>query len=151
MFSQSAGIILEKSIGAISKDVSNGNSKIKSIAKAIWSYPIKIIVSFVAAPFLIFRIAKITKNPMRKWIAIIGLLLSLLASYAAATFLGSLVGAALIATNISVLAGIGFLFGTTLSIYLSVIFSIITFNTVSFFFLKASSEEVIAYLKEVSK
>jgi hypothetical protein len=142
MLSQSAGVIFEKS---------NGNSKIKAIAKAIWSYPIKIIASFFAAPFLIFRIAKIAKNPMRRWIAIIGLLLSLLASYAAATFLGTLVGAALIATNISVLAGIGFLFGTTLSIYLSVIFSIITFNTVSFFFLKASSEEVVAYLKEVSK
>ena len=109
------------------------------------------MASFIAAPFLVFRIARIAKNPMRRWMAIIGLLLSTLVSYAAATFLGTLVGAAFIATNISVLAGIGFIFGTTLSVYFSVIFSIISFNAVSFFFLKASSEEVVEYLKEVSK
>jgi uncharacterized membrane protein YhiD involved in acid resistance len=64
--------------------------------------------------------------------------------------LGTLVGAAFVASHIGILAGLGFFFGTTVSIYLSVIFSIIVFNAISFVFLKVSTQEVVDYLNEIS-
>lgn len=143
--------LLEKGIGAITKDLTSGQSKIKAIFKAIWSYPIKILVSFVAAPFLIFKIAKIEPNPVRRWIAIGGLMTSLVIAYFASTLLGTLTATWMIGTNISIAIGFGFLFGTMISVYFGVIFAIIIFNAVSFFFLKASSQEVLDYLNSLTK
>ena len=145
-----AGDILSRGITAIAKDTQREKSKIGAIFKKIASHPFKVLASFFAAPFLVFRIALLVDNPMRRIIAIIGLLLSLALSYVAATFLGTLVGAVFVASHIGILAGIGFLFGTALSVYLSVIFSIIVFNTVSFVFLKVSSQDVVDYLAEIS-
>jgi len=71
-------------------------------------------------------------------------------AYIAGTFLGSLAGAFFVMTHIGFWVGIGFLIGTTLSVYLSVIFSIIVCNTVSFVFLKITAQEVVDYLNEIS-
>ena len=150
MIVKTAGDVLTRGITAIIEDVASENSKFKAVFKKVAGHPIKILASFIAAPFLIIKIAWMVNNPIRRIIAIIGLLLSLLLSYAAATLLGTLVGALFVASHIGILTGVGFLFGTTLSIYLSVIFSIIEFNSVSFIFLKASSQEVIDYLQEIS-
>ena len=150
MFGKVAGEILEKGVTAIADDASKEKSKFGSVFKKIAGHPLKILASFIAAPFLVIRIAWSVKNPVRRIIAIIGLLLSLVLSYVAATLLGTLAGAAFVASNIGIIAGIGFLVGTTLSIYLSVIFSIIVFNAVSFIFLKISAQEVVDYLNEIS-
>ena len=82
--------------------------------------------------------------------ALIGLLISLALAYIAGTFLGSLAGAFFVMTHIGFWVGIGFLIDTTLSVYLSVIFSIIVCNTVSFVFLKITAQEVVDYLNEIS-
>ncbi len=145
---QSAAFIFAKAMDSVSNDFKAENSRIKSMAKAIWGYPIKVIAMYFAAPFLIFNIARLTKNRIRRLIAIAGLSLSFLLSYAAATILGSFAGFLFIASKIGILAALGFLIGTTLSLYLSVIFSIIVFNSVSFLFLKLTSEEVVEHLKQ---
>ena len=150
MFGSATLAIFGKVITEIHDDLSKEKSKIGIACKSIISHPIKVVASFIAAPFLVFKVACLVKNPIRKIIAILGLLLSAIASYGAATFLGSLVGAAFVATQIGWLAGLGFLFGTTLSIYLSVAFSTLSFNSVSFLFLKMSSQEVVDYLQEIS-
>jgi len=150
MFGKVAGEILGRGINAIEQDASKQNKKVKAIFKKIASHPFKVVASFIAAPILVIKIAWLVKNPIRRIIAVIGLLLSLFLSYLAGTFLGSVVGAMFIASNIGILAGIGFFIGTTLSIYLSVIFSIIVFNSVSFVFLKISSQEIVDYLHEIS-
>ena len=139
-----------KGVTAIAEDASRENSKIGTVFKKIFGYPIKVLASYIAAPLLVIRIAWKVKNPIRRIIATVGLFMSLALSYFSATFLGTVIGAVFVASHIGILAGIGFLFGTTLSVYLSVIFTIIVFNTVSFVFLKFSSQEVVDYLNEMS-
>lgn len=150
MIIKAVGELLGRGIGAIATDKINEKSKIAEIFKKIASHPFKVLASFLVAPILVFKIAMVVKNPVRRAIALVGLLLALALSYLAATLLGSLIGAAFVATHISVLAGIGFLVGSTFSVYLSVIFSIIVFNSVSYIFLKMSSQEVVDYLAEQS-
>ncbi|GAB3372599.1 hypothetical protein [Azotobacter armeniacus] len=150
MFGKAAGEVLESGISALVRDTANEKGRIGEVFRRIASHPVKVLASFIAAPILIVRVAFLVENPKRRVIAILGLFLSVLLSYGAATFLGTLVGAAFIASNIGLLAGVGFLFGTTLSVYLSVIFSIVVFQAVTFVFLKISSQEVIDYLHEIS-
>jgi len=150
MIQKSSSLLFEKAFVALQSDLLNEKSKIISIFKKIITHPIKIIAAFIFAPILIVKIAFTVENRIRRWVAIIGLLFSLLCSYFAGTFLGSLVGAAFVTFHVGILTGIGFLFGTMLSIILSVIFSIIVLNSVSFLFLKIGSQEVINYLHEFS-
>lgn len=150
MFGNVALEIFGKAITALKDDLSKEKSKIGTVFKQIYGYPIKIIATYIFAPFLMIRMACVVKSLLRRIIAIIGLLLSLVASYGAATFLGTLAGAALVASKIGWLVGAGFFIGTTFSVVLSVIFSIIVFNSVSFLFLKLNSQEVIDYLNTVA-
>ena len=147
---EKAANIWEQGLTAIAKDASKEKSKIYAIFKRIARYPFKILAAYIAAPVLVFKIACTVTNPIRRIIAIIGLLLALILSYSAATFLGTLVGAAFIASTIGILFGVGFLLGGTVSIYLSVIFAIIVLNTVCWFFLNMSSQEVADYLHALS-
>ena len=108
------------------------------------------IAAFVLAPFLAFRVAALAKNPVRRLIAGVGFILSILAAWLAGTFLGTVAGALLIAAKVGMLWGLAFIVGTTLSVVLSVSFSILVMNAVAFFFLHMSSEEVVAYLRSLS-
>ena len=150
MFGSAAGEILQRGITAIADNASKEKSKFEAVLKKIAGHPLKVLASFVTAPFLVIKIAWQVKNPIRRTIAIVGLFLSVALSYVAATFIGTLAGAAFVASNIGFLAAIGFLVGTTMSVYLSVIFSILVFNAVSFVFLKISTQEVVDYLNEIS-
>jgi hypothetical protein len=150
MLGKTALDILERGITALANDATREKSKIGEILKKIAAHPFKVLATFIAAPFLVIKIALIVKNPIRRAISIVGLLISILLSYVAATFLGSLVGALFVASHVGIIAGIGFLFGTALSVYLGVIFSIIVLNSVSFIFLKLSSQEVVDYLQKIS-
>ena len=149
MFGKAAGEILGRGIEAIN-DLSHEKSKISEVFKKIAAYPFKVLASFLIAPILVVKVAWKVEDPARRAIAVVGLLLSLVASCLAATSLGTLVGAVFVATHVGWLVGLGFLFGTTISVYLSVIFSIIVFNAVSWFFLKMNTQQVIDYLNEIS-
>jgi len=150
MFVKAAGEILERGMTAITDATFEERNKVSAVFRKLVGHPIKVVASFIAAPFLVVKIALKVKNPVRRGIAVIGLLTALAGSYAAATFLGSLAGAAIVASKIGILVALGFLVGTTLSVYLSVIFSIIVFNAIAFVFLKMSTQEVIDYLYEIS-
>jgi hypothetical protein len=62
-----------------------------------------------------------------------------------------MVGTALIASNFGWALGAAFFFGTTISVTLSVLFSIAVFNATSYLFLKMNTEEAIEYLREQAK
>ena len=135
--------ILSNGVSELNKERGN----LMSVFSKIYAYPIKIIASYVFAPILVVRIALIVKDPMRRLIAVLGLLLSILGAYGAATFLGTIAGALFVGSHIGILSGFGFFFGTVISVWLSVVFSIVVFNSISWFFLHMSSQEVVEYLK----
>lgn len=140
------GALLETVINEASQE----KSKIKLLFQQIASHPIKLIMSFIAAPFLIARLALTIKNPIRRLISVVGLLLSVFCAYIAGTVLGTATGALFIMSNIGFFVGIGFFLGSFISLFLSVAFSILVLNSVSFIFLKMSSQEVVDYLEKIS-
>lgn len=150
MIGKIAGEIFSQGISSLNEKVSSERGNINTVFKRIAGHPVKIIASFLSAPILIAKIAWQAKNPTRRFVAFFGLLLSILLAYGAATLIGSLVGALFIASHVGILVGIGFFLGTGISIYLSVIFSILTLNSVAFLFLKLSSQDVLDYLSEIS-
>lgn len=150
MIGNSAITLYDKAISAISNQASTENGRLRAIAKEVMSYPIKAIAAFITSPILVIKVALTVKDPLRRTVAIIGLLLALLLSYAAGTALGGFAGFLIIASTVGVLAAVGFAVGTFLSVVLSVTFSIFVFNLISYIFLKMSSQEVLDYLKEVS-
>lgn len=118
---------------------------------SILRYPVKLIAAFLTAPLLAFRVATIARDPLRRVIAGLGLFFAMLAAWAAGTFLGSVAGALLIYSFFGLWWGIGFLVGTSLSIVLSVAFSVLVLNATAWLFLQISSEEVVEYLRRVSR
>jgi hypothetical protein len=150
MIGMSAITLYDKVLGAISNQASTEHVRLRTIAKEVMSYPIKALAAFIIAPILVMKVALTVKNPLRRTVAIVGLLLALLLSYVAGTALGGFAGFLIIASSIGWLAAVGFAVGTFLSVVLSVTFSIFVFNLVSYIFLKMSSQEVLDYLKEVS-
>jgi hypothetical protein len=151
MFGESAGAIIKQSFDAISKDVSSENTKISHIVKNVLSHPFKIIAAFFTAPILIIRVALTVKNPVRRAIAVVGLLLAIMLSYLSGTLLGSLAGLMIVAGSVGILAAVGIFVGSALGMFFSVVFSVFIFNAVSYLFLRMSSQEVIDYLNEISK
>ena len=149
--SNSGKSAIESILDAILSDASQERSKLKRIFQSIASHPIKMSAAFFAAPFLIVRLAVTVRNPWRRTIAIVGLVLAVVLAYLAGTFLGTVAGALLVMSGVGVLVGLGFLVGTFLSVFLSLSFSLIVLNTVSLLFLKMSSKEVVDYLKSLSK
>lgn len=135
---------------AINKNHKSGQSALATTLSSIIRHPIKIIAAFLLAPFLAFRVARAAKNPLRRVIASVGLVLAVLLAWATGTFLGTITGALLVYSAFGPLMAFGFILGTTLSITLSVAFSILVLNSASWFFLHMSSEDVIEYLKSIS-
>lgn len=146
-----AGLIFLEAFREISQSAVSEQGNLNKIFRKVASHPIKLIAAFFTAPFLILRIAWSVKNPVRRVIAATGLLLAIILAYLAGGFLGSFAGFIFVSLNIGWLAGLGFFFGTALSVFLSVCFSIAVLNTVSFLALKMSAEEVVAYLDATSK
>lgn len=141
--------LLQSIFGAVSKEAGNGSS-LSSIIKSVVRYPIKTIATFFTAPILILRLALTVKNPIRRLIAVVGLLISILLAYLAGTFLGSVVGAIFIFSHVGPLVAAGFLLGSTLSVVLSVAFTLFVFNATSWLFLHMSSEDVVEHLRSAS-
>ena len=137
-------------LSTIVDDVTKEKSKLKTIVKELASHPIKMIMTFLTAPFLVLWLGLTLKNPIRRFIAIIGLMVSVICSYVAGTLLGTFTGALFVMSNIGFFVGFGFIVGSFFSVLFSVVFSILVFNAVSFLFLKMSSQEVVDYLDKIS-
>ena len=146
MHATTAAILLKKLFDTTSKESGNFRRVLKEIA----SHPIKMVATFLTAPFLLLRIAKNVEDPTRRKIAITGITVSLIFAYLAGTFLGTIAGAALIAANIGIFFGLAFLIGTSLSVFLSVAFSFLVLNFVSLLFLKMNKQEIIKHLDKES-
>jgi len=142
--------IVETMLGAILNDASQEGSKLKRLFHKVASHPIKMLAAFFTAPILITRLALTVRNPWRRTIAIVGLILSVSLAYLSGTFLGTVAGALFVMSGVGVLVGLGFLIGSFLSIFLSLAFSLLTLNTVSLLFLKMSTQEVVDYLDRLS-
>ena len=146
--------LILKGVQSVYSDIESEHGKIRKIFHAIWRYPLKSLAAFIFSPvlsvILIYRLAK-QKNRasfIRIGIGIAGMVLAIICSYLIGTVLGSFTAALFIMTNIGVLAGAGFIFGTAFSIYFTVIIQIIIFNFISTVFLKINSDDVIKYLNE---
>lgn len=126
---------------------SPGTGALRSTIGSVLRFPIQAVAVFVTAPFLAIRVATIAKNPWRRAIATTGLLISVLLAWLAGTFLGTLVGALFIASDVGVLVGLGFLFGSLMSVVLSVAFCLLVFDATSWLFLQMSAEDVVEALK----
>lgn len=138
-------------LGNATKRRNSGDSAFGAVAKSVVRLPIKAVAAFFCAPFLAFRVVRITKNPVRRAIAGVGLFIATLAAWFAGTFLGTAAGAALVGAKFGLVWGLAFLAGTTLSVVLSVTFQLLVLNAFSLFFLHMSSEEVVQYLKTLSE
>lgn len=71
-------------------------------------------------------------------------------AWVAGTFLRTIVGAFFVATYVGVLAGIGFILGASISVFLSATCIIFILNATSWLFLKMSSEDVLEHLRTIS-
>jgi hypothetical protein len=142
--------VIETMLGAVLDDASKEHSRLKIMFKQVVSHPIKLVAAFITAPVLILRLAMTVQNPLRRAIAIIGLIVAITFAYLAGTFLGTAAGALFVMSNIGILSGIGFFVGSFLSVFLSLAFSVFILNAVSFLFLKLSTQEVVDYLQGLS-
>lgn len=143
--------IFATGIEALRKNQSTGRSSLIATLSSVARYPLKAIAAFITAPFLAYRVARSAKNPFRRMIASVGLVLAVLLALGAGTFLGTVAGGILIYSAFGPLIALGFILGTALSVILSVTFSIFVLNATSWLFLHMSSEDVIEYLKTLSE
>lgn len=144
-------ILFATGMDAIKKSQGKGQGAFVNVMASIVRYPLKTIAAFLVAPFLALRVVWVAENTTRRAIAALGLFLSVLGAWAAGTFLGTIAGAALVLSKFGVLVALGFLLGTSLSVTLSVAFSILVVNATSWLFIHLSSEDVISYLKTISE
>jgi hypothetical protein len=142
--------VIETMLGAVLDDASKEHSRLKIMFKQVVSHPIKLVAAFITAPILILRLAMTVQNPLRRVIAITGLIFALTFAYLAGTFLGTAAGALFVWSNIGFLSAVGFFVGSFLSVFLSLAFSVFILNAVSFLFLKLSTQEVVDYLQGLS-
>ena len=142
--------LFSSALSALARRGSQGGG-LGTVLISIGRYPIKVVAAFFVAPFLAFRVARVAKNPIRRFVAGIGLFIALVLAWVAGTGLGTAAAALLIASKVGALWALAFFVGTFLSVMLSVAFSILVFNAVSFFFLHASSQDVIDYLRTLSE
>ncbi len=130
---------------------SRGESEFFTTLKAVVRSPFKVIAAFLAAPFLIIRVAHAAKNPIRRWIARIGLIAAAALAWTSGTLIGTFTGSLFIAAKFGLGLGLAFFVGTSLSAFLSVIFSILVLHATSALFLNLSSEEIVNYLMTISE
>lgn len=148
---KSAASFAAMALRAALKQKSSGGSAFRTVATSVLRTPVKAVAAFICAPFLALRVALAAKNPVRRAIAGAGLFIAVMAAWFAGTFLGTLAGAALVAAKLGLFWGFAFLISTSISVVLSVTFSLLVLNATALFFLHMSSEEVVQYLQALSE
>lgn len=138
--------IISEAISLIAQQASKESISIRSIIKSILSHPIKMLATFILAPWIMFTIIRKTKNTRRKYISIFGLTLGLVIAYLTSAAFGTFTLALIAFTYIGTLSAIGVLIGTTFSIVFSVALTLLVFNTICLAFLKICNSEILNHL-----
>lgn len=146
----SNGGLVEQAVLAAAKHFLSEKSKLPQILRTVASHPIKVMGAFFTAPILMLHVAWKVENPVRRSIAIVGLIVAFTLVCLAGIFLGTTGGTLFIALQFGLFVAVGFLVGTALSYLLSVTFRIFVSTDVSLVFLKMSSQGVVEYLQEIS-
>lgn len=146
-----AAAIVDRGLTAITHNTSRETGKIGAVFKAIASYPFQIIAAFFAAPFLLLCIAWTggqNHDFIRRTVAIVGLVLSIIFVYVVHIYFLGLSMTLLIVDNIGLLAAIVFAFSFLFGSYVSVSVVILVFWFICFLFLKMTSQEVADSLRD---
>jgi len=132
------------------KDELNKESeKFTSITKKVLTYPIKLISTFIFAPFLLIKTVLHSNSSLeRKLIAIFGLVLAGLATYFFTTFVTISLGA-IIKANLGWFSFIGYGFGVLFTTWVSILIQIGIFNFISTLILKINQQEVLKYINKL--
>lgn len=83
--------------------------KLSDISRSIFRQPIKMIAAFFTAPILLYKIIQRAKNPRRRAMAKVGLVVGAIGAYFAGTFLGTSAAALLIMAKVGFIMGLAFL------------------------------------------
>jgi hypothetical protein len=142
--------LFSSALESVTKSRGEGKGGFSSALRTVIRYPIKVIAAFFVAPFLAFRVARSAKNPVRRAIATVGIILGVVVAYFAGTFLGTAAGALFVLSHYGPLMAAGFFFGTVFSVVFTVAFQILMLNATCWLFLNLSSEDVIQHLKDIS-
>lgn len=142
--------LLSKTVSASSNSIKEHQNPLTTI-KAVHRYPLKILATFVMAPYLTWSVARRASDPARQRIAGIGLFISVLMSWLAHTLIGSLAGSLIVASHFGSFWGLSFLVGTKISLIIRVAFSLMVFNATAYLFFHLSSQEIVEHLREISE
>lgn len=131
-------------------ELNKESQKFTSITKKILTYPVRLIATFIFAPFLLIKTVLHSDSSIgRKFIAIFGLILAGLATYFLTTFV-TISLAAIIKANLGWFSLIGYGFGVFFTAWVSILIQIGIFNFISTLILKVSQQEVLQYLNELA-
>lgn len=143
-------------IEALSRKSDASRGSLTTVARSILRYPIKTVAAFLMAPILAARVACVAKDPLRRVIAGVGLVLAVVAASVVGMVAGGLVATTLgffgVLEWFGVSAAIGYLlFGVAVGVPMSVVLSAVTLNATAWLFLHMSSEDVVAHLRSLSE
>ena len=133
---------------AVSSDIHEGRSEIRHIISTLWMYPIKLLALFIFSPFITVGVIWKSGHTIRRFIALAGFLIAWGVVWGAGSWLATWGSALLVMSHVSVLVGIGIIFGTYTSAIFGVMVQLFLFNAITTMFLKMSSSDVLAYLSQ---
>jgi len=131
-------------------EINKESQKFTSVTKKILIYPIRLIATFIFAPFLLIKTVLDSDSSIgRKFIAIFGLALAGLATYFLTTFV-TISLAAIIKANLGWFSLISYGFGVFFTAWVSILIQIGIFNFISTLILKINQQEVLQYLNKLA-
>ncbi len=142
--------LLSKTVSASSNSIKEHPNPLATTIKAAHRYPLKVLATFVIAPYLTWSVARRATDPARRRIAGLGLFVSVLMGWLAHTLVGSLAGSLIVASHFGSFWGLSFLVGTKISVIIRVAFSLTVFNSTAYLFFHLSSQEIVEHLREIS-
>jgi len=131
----------------------NEESKIKLFLKKLINKPLTWIFTLIFSPLIIMlSIWKVAKRALAKGslikkfklgVLLFGLFVGGFFAWLASGYLGTVSGFFLIKSHFGIFTATGFVFGTTFSIVITAIYSIIVYQIICFGFLKLAEDSVI--------
>lgn len=143
-------------IEALSRRSDGQRSSLATVGRSILRYPIKTVAAFLLAPILAFRVACVAKDPIRRVIAGVGLVLAVVVAWVVVVWTGRLLFQLIVYLEIVYWLGpwdaiVFLLFGSIVGVPVGIVLAAVALNATAWFFLHMSSEEVVEYLRSLSE